>query len=268
MLRILLPTDFSDRSLNAAACAVDLFGADGNQFTLLHVSMVAGMTDPMVPMDISAINNVNEQDLAHFEERLRAKRDLAGARIDRVISFGLLSVAVHEAARENRSDLIVMASAGDESPALFGSNTTSVIQGASTPVLEIPDHSGKLEFKKILFADDRSAVEESALRMLAVIVKRCNAQLVVAHIATGRAHSDQVDNSGLYKKMFGAANMKEVVVEDNDVEGALFSVSAEEQVDMIALLHRHTKLFTGLIKPSTTKRVALHSNIPVLALEQ
>ena len=34
------------------------------------------------------------------------------------------------------------------------------------------------------------------------------------------------------------------------------------------MLHRHTGLWDGLFRSSTTRNIALHSKLPVLALEQ
>lgn len=267
MAHILLPTDLSDQSLTAATLALDLFGADGNTFTLVHAYTAIGLADPMIPSMLPDIHKVHDEGLAAFEQRLRAKCETNGAVIRRVVAFGPLAGTVHDIAKEQDLDLVVMASSGNGS-LLFGSNTTGVIQGAQVPVLEIPAEARSLAFKKVLFADDRSAIEQHSLDILAAIVRLSGAEVVIAHVATGRPASEQVDNTALFDRVFAGQRKRTVMVEHDNVEEALFDIAGREQVDLIALLHRHTGLWERLVRGSTTKAVALHSTIPVLALEQ
>ncbi len=64
MAHILLPTDFSDGSLNACAYALDLFGTDGNTFTLVHsyIDPVPGYTSTAGDDVALALSNVTERD--------------------------------------------------------------------------------------------------------------------------------------------------------------------------------------------------------------
>lgn len=267
MAHVLLPTDLSDQSLKAATLAVDLFGATGNTFTLVHVYTAIGLADPMVPSMLPEIQKVHDEGLEAFEKRLRAACDLSAAEVRRIVAFGPLPGTVDELAREQDIDLVVMASAGGSS-SLFGSHTTGVIQGAHVPVLEIPTDVRSLTFRKVLFADDRSAIEPHALEILRTIVRITGAEVVIAHVATGRPAREQTDNSVLFDRVFFGLPHRRIMVENNDVEEALFDIASRERVDLIALLHRHSGLWEGLLRSSTTKAVALHSSIPVLALEQ
>jgi nucleotide-binding universal stress UspA family protein len=268
MNHLLLSTDLSDRSLSVAALAIDLFGAAGNEFTLAHAYSAAALNDPMMPGMIPDLQQANEESLALFEERLRAKRDLSEARVNRVAAFGPLSALINDLAHEKQLDLVVMGAPDRSGSSLFGSHTTSVMQGTHVPVLEIPANSGTLSFKRILFADDRSPIEERALTMLVTIARIARAEIIIAHVATGRAANEQVDNTEVLDRVLAEIPHHHMVVEDNDVEKALLDLAAKENIGLIAVLHRHAGLWNMLFHASVTKAVALHSTVPVLALEQ
>lgn len=268
MAHILLPTDLGEQSMKAAVLAADLFGSAGNTYTLVHAFTAIGLADPMVPSMLPDIQKVHDEGLEAYEQRLRAKCDLSGAQVRRIVAFGPLSGTIDELAKEQDVDLVVMASSGRTGSSIFGSNTTGVIQGAQVPVLEIPVETRSLAFRRVLFADDRSSIERHSLDILASIARLSGAEVLIVHVATGRPASEQVDNSALFDQVFAGLRLRSIMVEHNDVEEALFDVAGREQVDLIALLHRHTGLWERLRHGSTTKAVALHSTIPVLALEQ
>lgn len=266
MAHILIPTDLGEQSLKTAKLAVDLFGAEGNTYTLVHAFMAMGLADPLIPSMVPDLQKVYNEGLELFEQKLRTACDLSSAKVRRIVAFGPLPGTIDEVAKEQDVDLVVMASSGSSS--FFGSNTTSVIQGARVPVLEVPAEAASLSFRKVLFADDRSAIGPHALDILGAIVRLSGAEVIIAHVATGRPASEQVDNTAHFDRVFAGLPHRTMMVENDNVEEALFDIAGRERVDLIALLHRHVSLWERLLHGSTTKAVALHSTIPVLALEE
>ena len=143
-----------------------------------------------------------------------------------------------------------------------------VIRAAHVPVLEIPAGTASLAFDRILFADDRAAITDGALDMLASIAQASRAEVIIAHVATGKPAREQVDHTATFLRLFEGLQVRSIMVENDDVERTLLDLAHNERVGLIAVLHRHTGLWTGLFHTSTTKGIALHSAVPVLALEQ
>lgn len=268
MAHILLPTDFSDPTLEAAVFAVDLFGADGNRFTLLHAFAPIALADQAVPVDIVGLQQGVEEALVAFERKLGLRCDLRKADLRRVALIGDLSVAVDTYATDERADIIMMASSATAHGTFFGSSTTGVMRSAHVPVLEIPVGITSQSFKRILFADDRSPVRPEALILLADIAARCQAEIIIAYVATGRPLDRLVDNTSLYQQCFARSRTRTIVVANENVEGALIDLAERERADLIAVLHRHTGFWKGMFHSSTTVKLAKHSKIPLLALEQ
>jgi hypothetical protein len=90
MAHILIPTDFSDGSLNACAYALDLYGGALNTYTLLHSYMdplpgYAAMVDMTSVLYASSVEG-----LADFTTRFRALRNGADALVTTEVVYGPL----------------------------------------------------------------------------------------------------------------------------------------------------------------------------------
>lgn len=267
MAHVLIPTDLTETSIRTVRSAVDLFGTTGNTFTLLHTYPPPGMADPMVTIPILDLQRLSEDALAEFERNLRTQHDLSGAHIVRRVEMRPLPLAVDALAKEQDIDLVIMSSRGGRRSSFLGSNTTDVIMGAHVPVLELPEGI-EPHLKRILFADDGARIEPHVLDPLVSIARMVKAEVIIAHIATGRPAHDLIDNSARFKEAFAGVHYRTVMVEDNSAEQGLLRLAQSEHVDLIAMLHRHRGIWDGLFHSSLAKAMVLHGQVPILALEQ
>lgn len=265
MAHVLIPTDLSDLSLKAAAFAVDLFGAEGNTFTLMHTMSAYGLSSSLVP-EVAGLSRMPQHGLAEMEHRLRAARDMTGARVRRTKALGSLKNAVEEAANVSDIDLVVMGTHGRSPVSSTGTHTTDVILGSRVPVLGVPVEVDRLNIRHILFGDDGQPIGPHRLDPLAMVARLAGARITVVRIATAGSREREVDNSPVFAQVFQGIEHATLRVDSNDVEQALLGSAVREKADLIAVLHRHKGLLARLFDPSTSKAVALHSTLPVLAI--
>ena len=268
MAHLLIPTDLSERSMEAAVAGVALFGTEGNQFTLVYAYQAIALADPMVPGLIPDLHQVHVEGLEKFEARLRTQVDLSGAQVSRVAAYGPLSVLIDGIAQETDVDLVVMSLTAEHGPVLFGTDASHVMSGAHVPVLGIPEGITAPRIRRILFADDRATIAPHTLDILAALARMNHAEVIIAHVATGKSADQLTDNSAVFARTLNDIPYRTRVVEDDQVERALLTLAAEEQADMIALLHRHAGIWHSLFHASVTRSIADHSPLPVLVLEQ
>ena len=173
---ILLPVDFSERSLEAGRQAEVLARHFGAKVTLLHVV------------------NPHENEFGRFEpggvkgnelERLLA-RDFAGASVSRTVRDGDPAEEIVSFARSNRVDLIIMASHGYrpfESFAL-GSVAAEVSRDAICPVWISAQTEQGLPpmFRKVLCPVDLGPETESVVDWASQFSAAFMARLVVLHV--------------------------------------------------------------------------------------
>lgn len=265
MAHLLIPTDLSDLSLKAATFAVDLFGAKGNTFTLVHTSSTFGLSSSLVP-EVVGLRRAEDEGLAEMERRLRAKCDMTGANVRRITAVGSLQNVIKEAAELADIDLVVMGTQGRSPVSYSGTHTTDVIHAAGVPVLEIPMELRTLTVRHILFGDDGRPIDPFLLGPLATFARLTKARITTVHIGAGPAKTGKSDNTAVFDRAFSGIEHTSLHVDSNDVEQALLGLAVREHADLIAVLHRNKNLLSRLFTPSTSKAVALHSTLPLLAL--
>lgn len=145
ILRIVVPTDFSDCSLQALDEAVSLAHHFGAKIHLLHV--VEEVTTWALGTEAGMAGEVQRQTLhgdvnAHF---VALAPRLHGVEHDTAIRTGRASNSIVDYARETDADLILMATHGRTGLARFfvGSTTEAVVRKATCPVLTVRPQPAK-----------------------------------------------------------------------------------------------------------------------------
>jgi nucleotide-binding universal stress UspA family protein len=141
---ILAPTDFSEYSKKAIACALEWARKFGAKLTLLHVvELPAYPVEGYVPPSLSAtfLEDLERQasvDLA----QLVPEAETAGIEVARVVAVGTPYRTIIDTAEAEHVDLIVMATAGRTgfSHLVLGSIAERVVRTATCPVLTIRPH--------------------------------------------------------------------------------------------------------------------------------
>ena len=186
--KILLPVDFSERSLEATRQAEVLARHFHSDVTVLHV------VDPP------------EQEFGRFEpggvkarelEMLLA-RDFTGASISRIVRDGSPAREILDLAGSNRVDLIVMASHGygPFESFLTGSVTAEVLRDASCPVWITAQAQQGLPpmFRNVLCAVDLGPRSESVANWASRFAAAFMAHVFVLHVLRSLESGEQPDS--------------------------------------------------------------------------
>lgn len=268
MAHIILPTDFSDNSLQAGRYAATLFGVEDNVFTLLHAYMDAepfvdtwpGMADEMYKASMQAMGT--------WAGKVRALPEFAGAVVRSEVLYGGLSRTINDLAGEKHADLVVMGTLGRSGTGLLGSNAGDVVKHCRWPVLVVPAKAEAGPVRKILYADDGKQVEVEGSRMLLQITLRTKAEIILAHVLKEKDEVPDPKVAGMYEELLQAVPHRYASGEGEDIAGVIDFLADQEGADMIALVHRHTGFMDGIFHRSTAKRLALHTSVPLLVLPQ
>ena len=267
MAHILLPTDFGHHALNACAYALDLYGSEGHVYTLAHtyVDPLPGYAQ-VVEMS-SAYYTTSVEDLAHFAERFRGLPGGADAQVYTVVEYGPMTAALQVLCERKQVDVIVMGTQGVSGLHLFGSNAAAMAKASPVPVLIVPKDAQFTGLRHILLADDLRSAEPTAMAFLVELARRTGAQFTLAHVA--RTDDERPDPWSLAEMddLLGEVPYTYTEVRDDDVAQAVSTLAERQQMDLVAVLHRHTGFLDGLFHASVAKQLALHSRIPLLVLE-
>ncbi|MBT8185438.1 MAG: universal stress protein, partial [Eudoraea sp.] len=204
MLRILLPTDFSDNSFNAISYALSLFKDTECSFYLLHTYTPAIYRAEYVlhsPAQYGLgdmYQAASKTRLEEFQEKITTAFPNPRHTFTTHTAFNTLVEEVNEFVDEEQVDLIVMGTQGatGAKEIFIGTHTVHVIKRAKVPVLAIPTDFKYEKPKEILFPTDYEVdFKKDPLNMLLFIAKEHLSSVEVLHASYGYELSDLQKNN-------------------------------------------------------------------------
>jgi nucleotide-binding universal stress UspA family protein len=267
---ILVPTDFSDVSENAADYAAELAKMTGAKLIFYYVFTVpVPVADmPVVTIPIEDLEKENLKLLHDLDKRIKTKhgkletqlRTQPGFVVDEVITF----------TKEHKIDLVVMGVTGEgKTPGIFGSNATSVMHHAASPVVVIP-HGYK--FKKpatiALACDYKSILPDQSVDSFKSFVHLFKSKVLVCNVLKPK-------ELATYEKAATEVNLENALA---DLEHTLYFPASEDiaeelnvfvkkyNVDMLTMFPHHYSFLKGLMHRSTTKEMAFLTHVPLLSI--
>ncbi|GDX47680.1 universal stress protein UspA [Bacteroidota bacterium] len=167
--RILVPTDFSEISLNALDYAATIAAKDDAEIILLHVYETPDQSSKIkLAIDLNEImeKGINDK----INELKVSNRSLLSARVTIKVLNGKIHSEIQKLADDMKVDLIVMGTHGssgisDISKMILGSNAYRVVNSCSCPVLTIRNKNTNIRFKDIILPIDSSKESKMKLDM-------------------------------------------------------------------------------------------------------
>lgn len=258
MQHILLPTDFSGASFNAATFALQLYGNQEAEYTLLNVYLKLAYSNALYP---PVINTERESRNALRRAGRRFRKQAGKVRLSLRSTFSPLAQAINKVDAAKPVDMVVMGTQGEGNYGLVGRNTGRAVTSATLPVIAVPAQWKPVVLNRILFADDGLDDSTESLRPLLWIAKSTGAHITVLHVGVG---------AGAQQKRLGAIlggiPHAFATVEPGEVVAALERIVAAEGIDLVAVVRRQRSFWHRLFQGSTSKHMALHTTVPLLVL--
>lgn len=271
MAHVLIPTDFSSNSLNAALYAIQLYGAEGNVFTVLNSYMLPrgaastmwSIDDLLAKESIEGVNifvsKLNEE-LPNMKPELR----IASEHGD------LPNVIARFAADAEAPELVVMGTQGASGlkEVLMGSNTADVIKRSELPVLAVPENSRYRSPRRIVLADDGGPVDKGTIKVLLDIARWSQAEVMIVRVINEETTIETGSSTSVYDTLLGAIPHSHHYISAENVNTALHDLADQSDADLVVVIHRQRGLFEQLFHRSTATKLAMHTHIPMLVLQQ
>jgi nucleotide-binding universal stress UspA family protein len=191
--KILLPVDFSERSVRAARCARSLACHFHSELTLLHVVTPLSNEYGAIESGGTLVTELFQNRVAQISQELDSflVEELAGIDAKRLVIEGDIAPSIVNYAHENGFGLIMMPTHGYGPFRRFilGSNTAKVLHDADCPVwtgvhieeAPVPPEAG---FRNILCAIDLGPQSVPALKWAAELQQDFGARLTVVHASS------------------------------------------------------------------------------------
>lgn len=277
MLKILLPTDFSENALNAINYALEFFKYQKVQFFFMHAYRNEFYDhDELVSREVfdevlNKVKTASESDLKNLLEKVKETAPNPRYTYHSISAYNTLVEAANEIADEHNIDLIVMGTKGksNDSNIVFGSQTFQVLKYVDCPVLAIPSNYTNTQPKRILFPTDYLIpYKKRELKLLSVLARSYRSEIDVIYISTSNNLSiRQEDNQAFIKNILICNKVKFSIKNSKKVADSIISHIADNDIDMITMVNTQHSFLEDMLFPSTIDKVSLGLEIPLLAMQ-
>lgn len=275
MKTILIPTDFSANANNALEYAAEISHHAGATLHLLHVyTPIVSRSNIISALLTDEVEDAKKEALDKLQVfRATLESEYPGISCKTSVSVGEAVEEILTATKAINADLIIMGTLGASNLArtLFGSNTASVIEKSTCPVLCIPAGSSFKVPKRILFATNFSYDDIQGVIKLVSIARPFKSEIMVGHIDTLTEEDGEEASMQKFVKEVELAtnypNFTQKIVSDHNVSMGLDLIIQEYEVDVVALSTHKRNFFEKFYNPSLTKKISLYSNIPILVFQ-
>lgn len=278
MKNILLPTDFSESSVNAIDYAVQLFRNEECTFYVLNtyqpVAIYTATTygnNPQLDMDLGQLfQKKSESKIKALIETISSKYSNILHSYKGISSFNMLSVEIEEIVEDNQIDAIIMGTNGASGlkEVFIGSETMQVIKNATVPVIGVPAGATFKNLKDILFTTDYNIDQrQKGLALLKSIYNKQQSRLTFLNVYQGKSlTTTQAENKKALDNYFNRDAHLTQIAEDMKVLEAIEDFQISHKVDLLILVHNKHSFFENLLFEPVVQKTVHHSSVPFMIL--
>ena len=269
--KIVVTTDFSAPAEQALQYAISLAKRLKAELCVLHVNQVA-MVDSTMPAETYQmfVKEIEDQTSIQFEtlEKLLLKEsEVAYTTHSR---YGFVAEEICDFAANQEADMIVLGTTGASGAAevLFGSNAASVVSKSVVPVLVIPRDSHFKNLTRIVYATDYNEPEFPSMLRLIYFAEQFDCRLDVLHVKSDADKYFNAENNFFKKNKdkISYPNIHFIELEKGDVLNSINMYVEMEHVDLLVMAKHNRNFFDRLFHRSLSKKMAFHTQIPLLVL--
>ncbi len=266
MGNILLLTDFSVGSNNAAAYALKLARQLGFDLILLHVKD----TD-----DEGASNDTLQKfdDLKDKISAINAGNDYRMPVLADIIVKGKLKEGIMNVLKEKEVDLVVIGATDgtNKTGFLFGKRVREIIDSVHYPILLVPPAASFKEIDNVFYVTDIRYANTHVIARLMKIVQLLNANFSVLHVgASGLPELPASYAQSLFNDFManipGRAPRFLIRNEGSNPDALIRELFINRGQDILAVAHREHHFFGHIFMEHPTEEAVIYKEIPMLVM--
>jgi nucleotide-binding universal stress UspA family protein len=275
MKRIIVPTDFSDTAKNAARYAIQMAATiPDSRIVLYNLSdkIARGSDSSPLTEDTNDRYTVLYAALSNIKTELS---ELSPVPIDLVVEEGSsLTESLERYVRHHGIDLIIMGITGATrlEQILMGSNALNVVDLGVRPVIIVPPNAVYKPVNKVLFACDFKDVNNSVpIAPIKSVLNIFKPTVLVVNVDVDHyveVSQEYKSQRAILENMLQEYNPEFYFIRMYDFQDSISSFAADRNVDLILTIPKRHSFLTGLFKSSHTKKMAYHSHVPILAVQE
>ena len=279
MDNILIPTDFSENSMNAIKYAISFFEEKEVNFYVLHVCLVNEMNEEecyyrdsevlINPKTTISPSNKLSNELQNIKNlSTNKKHNFHG-----ILEYVQFIEAIRKCVVEKNIDYIVMGTKGASkfSNRVLGSHTADVITRVKCNVLVIPEKAKYSKPENIVFPTDFNIYyKDKLLNTLSEILKTNYAKMSVLYISKKVRDLSplQRKNRNYLENYLQDKPHSFYFISNANIDNAIEDFVSKTSVDMIAMVAKNLNLFQRTLFQPIVAKISYHTKVPFLVLHE
>lgn len=277
MKRIILPTDFSETSLNAIRYALQLFENETCTFYLLNTFTPAAYHVPSVQL-----NSYSVLQLEQIVSK-RAKMQLDGV-LDQIknefnnpkhvlvtlSAYNLLASEIVSLSEIHDIDLVIMGTTGasGSKEVFMGTQTMHTIKKVKCPVIAVPSNFSYETPKEILLTTDfKFDMKNRFLPLLKELSENHVARVNILNAYFGEALNEaQRANKHFLDTYFKSTAHLFHSAEGVGLVEAIEAFQVKHKVNFLVMIHNKHTFFENLLFKPVVNQIAYHTNVPFMVI--
>jgi len=288
---IIVPTDFSEYSLNAARVAIRLAAARKADLAFIHayidprmsgsVQLSDNLTYDVVETEASehlvAAANGRMNKFADLLRTMMKSGELPMARFSTEVVEGVPEEAVISYAKMRAPYLVVMGTRAAErkEKEMIGSVTAEVLDESRFSVLTVPEGMNPdncQQPRNILFFSNLDQEDIIAMDTLYRYFPDAHSSVTIVHIPTRSRFTDRAAGrsalalSEYCRKTFNHFSFRSVPVTPKNALQELEKLQAENEYDLIVMPNRRRSALMRMFSPTLAHRILFQADVPMLVI--
>ncbi|OIQ30458.1 MAG: hypothetical protein BM564_03575 [Bacteroidetes bacterium MedPE-SWsnd-G2] len=276
MKRVLLPTDFSENSINAIHFAVKQFQFEECEFYILNVQKASSfVSDDLMTMQPSttiynSLINASKTRVEGIVSELKLQYDNVLHGYHSCVDYDNFIDAINQMIKTKHIDLIVMGTKGktNAESIIFGSNSVRVMQRANCPVLVIPEAYKFTGIQEVVFISNYlSHYKPDDLGILVELCEHYNYSVKVLHVNEDETLTGEQRNNRAYlDAYFSNIEHKFVTLKGDDVLNSVLNYCDEFNTDLLCMMSRKHSFLERLFNTHNVEKFAFNAKLPMLII--
>lgn len=272
MKHIVVPTDFSNASVNAAYYAVEIALCVHAEITLLHVlSLPITVSEVPLPPDSYEISiEEANQSLKALKEQLEARSNNKLYITCKVTTTSFMG-EIESFNRKSNIFAVIMGSSGAGATQAFflGSFSLTAAKHLDCPLIVVPPGYSYKTIEKVGLACDMQNVSDTVpFFCIKDILGHFNAKLEVLYVSKPdeKMYPQVLTETKFMQDNLAGLHPEIRITANEDIKGGLEDFIQKSGIDLLILVHKERNFVEGIFHKSITKKMVLHPEVPVMIL--
>lgn len=272
MKTIILATDFSAAALNAGVYALKMAETIDSAVVFLNVyEVIANYGEMVIDLDVNDLKSNAENDMLKFKATLLQQTNSKSS-ITTEVRLGVFKDELIFMCERINPYAVVMGSQGKTAVEnfLMGGHAGKTINHFAWPMITVPPTAVFADIKKIAIAYDfDAAIDEDLMKDIKLLALDFKATVDIIN-ATGENEFDAEFSSLSHtlERAFNPVKINYNFLSAHNTEDGILDFVDNNNIDLLIVMPKQHNFFQQLFQKSHTKKLVLHSHVPVLSLNK